>query len=85
MREARDWEEHEIRLPDFNNFKYINDTYGHDVGNLLLRKFGEYIMESNRRNVICASRVHNDNIVVVRRNTNRLMAEYKKDYAILVN
>ena len=67
---------------DFNNFKYINDTYGYDIGNLLLRKFGEYIMESNRGNVICASRVHSDNIVVVRRNSNGLTPE---EYAARVD
>ncbi len=54
---------------DFSNFKYINETYGYDVGNLLLRKFGEFVLSGDEEEVICASRVHSDNIVTARRNT----------------
>ena len=54
---------------DFSNFKYINDTYGYDAGNLLLRKFGEYVVDHNSEEVLCASRVHSDNIIVARRNS----------------
>ncbi len=54
---------------DFSNFKYINETYGYDVGNLLLRKFGEFVLSGDDDEVICASRVHSDNIVTARKNT----------------
>ena len=60
---------------DFSNFKYINDTYGYDVGNLLLRKFGEYVLDGGNEDVICASRVHSDNIVVARVNSAKLTPE----------
>ncbi len=60
---------------DFSNFKYINDTYGYEVGNLLLRKFGEYVVDDENEDILCASRVHSDNIVVARRNSQGLTPE----------
>lgn len=60
---------------DISNFKYINDTYGYEVGNLLLRKFGEYVLDGDNEDVLCASRVHSDNIIVARRNSTGLTPE----------
>lgn len=60
---------------DISNFKYINDTYGYEVGNLLLRKFGEYVLDGDNEDVLCASRVHSDNIVVARKNSAGLTPE----------
>lgn len=60
---------------DFSNFKYINDTYGYEVGNLLLRKFGEYVAGDENEDILCASRVHSDNIIVARKNSQGLTPE----------
>ncbi len=60
---------------DFSNFKYINDTYGYEVGNLLLRKFSEYVIDGENEDILCASRVHSDNIIVARRNSTGLTPE----------
>lgn len=60
---------------DFSNFKYINDTYGYNVGNLLLRKFGELVSKNGDEDFLCAARLHSDNIIVARKNTTGLGAE----------
>ncbi len=54
---------------DFSNFKYINETYGYSVGNLLLRKFGELVSKNGDSDFLCAARLHSDNIIVARKNT----------------
>ncbi len=54
---------------DFSNFKYINETYGYNVGNLLLRKFGELVGKNTDSDFLCAARLHSDNIIVARKNT----------------
>ena len=60
---------------DFSNFKYINETYGYEVGNLLLRKFGECVTDNENEDILFASRVHSDNIVVARKNSGKLTQE----------
>lgn len=45
-----------IVFSDFNNFAYINDTYGQQSGDKLLKHFGEYI--GKRKNISC--RVYSD-------------------------
>lgn len=67
---------------DFKNFKYINDTYGYNVGNLLLRKFGELLLNNGDDDLLCAARLHSDNIIVARKNTVGVAAE---KYAVLVD
>ncbi len=67
---------------DFRNFKYINDTYGYNVGNLLLRKFGEMLLNTGDEDFLCAARLHSDNIIVARKNTSGVSAA---KYAILVD
>lgn len=51
-----------IVYTDIKHFKYINDTYGYQVGNALLRDFVEEITENSVR-LICCSRVYSDNFV----------------------
>jgi diguanylate cyclase (GGDEF)-like protein len=35
-------------MMDFDNFKQFNDTYGHNVGDILLRQFGEWLKTQKR-------------------------------------
>lgn len=48
---------------DFTNFKYVNETYGYETGDKILRKLAEEA-ESYKDNFIFGSRVFSDNIVV---------------------
>ncbi len=47
---------------DLKHFKYINETYGYDVGNRLLQRFSDKITKGVKR-MIGASRVYSDNVV----------------------
>lgn len=52
-----------IMYSDLRHFKYINETYGYDVGNNLLKMFCNYMVR-DVRGLIGGSRVYSDNIVV---------------------
>jgi len=47
---------------DFSNFKYINETYGYEVGDKVLRKYADAVQKFTDR-FIMGSRVFSDNIV----------------------
>lgn len=49
---------------DISNFKYLNDTYGYEVGDSVLHDLAEYI-SSRTDYVVMASRVFSDNMVVL--------------------
>ncbi|MEW9094529.1 MAG: sensor domain-containing diguanylate cyclase [Clostridiaceae bacterium] len=51
---------------DINNFKIINDTYGHCMGDRALKKFAK-VISSNVRDHICA-RISGDEFVIVLKN-----------------
>ncbi len=51
-----------IAYQDFSNFKYINETYGYEVGDKILREYAEMLPETTKR-FIMGSRVFSDNIV----------------------
>lgn len=52
-----------ILYSDLKHFKYINETYGYDIGNKLLREFCDRTTKDVKR-VIGAARVYSDNIVM---------------------
>ena len=58
----------ELMFIDLNNFKEINDLYGHEAGDKILGKFGE--KASNLGSNITCYRMGGDEFVLVANNTN---------------
>lgn len=53
-----------VLLLDLDNFKWINDSYGHDVGDLALKEFARRLLECRRENVV-VGRLSGDEFFVV--------------------
>lgn len=64
-----------IMFADMDKFKTVNDTFGHPVGDQVLRELGTIFRESLRANDI-ASRFGGDEFVVILSNTTMDEAEY---------
>ena len=58
-----------LGILDIDNFKKINDTYGHQVGDDYLRKLGEVVVSFIRRPTDLAARIGGDEIALVFGNT----------------
>tara|TARA_B110000211_G_C14091255_1_gene559289 strand:+ start:6659 stop:7804 length:1146 start_codon:yes stop_codon:yes gene_type:complete len=61
---------------DIDFFKKINDAYGHDGGDYVLKKFAEALLKSVRPNDVCC-RLGGEEFVIV-------LPEAKQDYAVMV-
>jgi two-component system, cell cycle response regulator len=42
-----------VTMADLDNFKKINDTYGHDAGDMVLKEFAEILQLNTRQSNIC--------------------------------
>lgn len=51
---------------DIKYFKYVNDTYGYQRGDMLLKEFVHQVTADNQY-MLCAARVYSDNIVLASR------------------
>jgi len=60
---------------DLDNFKYYNDTFGHMVGDIVLKEFAA-ILKSNVRKLDFVGRYGGDEFVVIMPNTDRDKAVY---------
>lgn len=56
-------------LLDLDDFKLVNDTYGHQIGDMVLRKFGKLLSNSIRKSDI-ALRYGGEEFVILMPNTN---------------
>jgi two-component system cell cycle response regulator len=43
-----------VVMADLDNFKKVNDTYGHEAGDAVLKKFAEILMDNTRRSDMSA-------------------------------
>lgn len=74
--EIRKMDDYRIAIvyTDIKYFKYINDTFGYQRGDMLLKEFTKQITQGNS-NMLCAARVFSDNIVVASRLDNGISNE----------
>lgn len=59
---------------DLDNFKYYNDTFGHDVGDLVLKEIADILKKVSRNNGF-ATRFGGDEFLIVLMNAGRKTAE----------
>ena len=72
-RSARYKAEMSVLMIDIDNFKAVNDTYGHEAGDRVLKRLGE-ILRSTLRDVDFAGRLGGEEFAVVLPQTSVLMA-----------
>ena len=65
-----------VIVMDINNFKEINDTYGHEYGDTALKEVAAIIRDSFDDNCICY-RVGGDEFYIIRRDANRDKLEHQ--------
>lgn len=67
-----------IAMIDVDNFKNINDTYGHNAGDVIIKKLGQILSTSIRNDTDWAARYGGDEFLICLPNTDN-----KKAYKVL--
>lgn len=67
-----------VMFIDLDYFKQINDTYGHDAGDIVLKETGKRILRNLNRDTDSAYRLGGEELVVIQQGANE---EVAKDYA----
>ncbi len=77
MRHDLDMAHNAVLLVDVDKFKSVNDTYGHDVGDLVLKRVSEVLSYSFRSNDL-VFRLGGDEFVVIMTNVNSSFGDQVK-------
>ena len=77
MRHDLDMSHNALLMIDVDKFKSVNDTYGHDVGDEVLKRVAE-VLKYCFRSTDLIYRLGGDEFVVIMANVNRSMAETVK-------
>ena len=77
MKNDLDMSRNALLLIDVDKFKSVNDTYGHDVGDLVLKKVAE-VLKYNFRSKDLVFRLGGDEFVVIMTNVSNSMREKVK-------
>lgn len=73
-----------IIYTDIKYFKYINDTFGYQRGDMLLKEFTRQVTEENSH-MLCAARVVSDNIVMAVKVENDISNESFREFIHRLN
>lgn len=68
-----------VVMIDLDNFKFFNDKYGHQYGDMVLKKFTELLKSSVRKSDIVA-RLAGDEFVIIFKELTKEMAEIKMEH-----
>jgi two-component system, cell cycle response regulator len=58
-----------IAIVDIDRFKKINDTYGHDIGDIVLKKFAQMLLKSTRNDLDWVARYGGEEFLICLPNT----------------
>ena len=73
-----------LLLVDGDKFKHVNDTYGHEVGDRVLKKIAR-VLRQNFRRIDCVCRIGGDEFAVLMLNTNGRESEQIRSKISRVN
>lgn len=62
-----------LAIADLDHFKQVNDTFGHDAGDIVLKKFGEVLKSNTRQSNICG-RLGGEEFLVILTHVNKEQA-----------
>ena len=77
--DKREDKQSSLLMFDIDNFKKINDNYGHPIGDLVLATLGNIILENSRKSDI-ASRIGGEEFMILLPNTNLISAKKHSEH-----